>query len=605
MPQEGIVRVPLDAVQEVKGGVVQLHLRQGQAGGNRRHAAQRQRGVQAHARGFARHHAVHGAGGGHARFGVADDFDELGLDLGIRLRRQALMQQRLRHLAVPQADARAPDGMHARQQRRARVRRDGEQRVPLASFRQFELRAHAHPAVGMTEQLLQIGVRARAKSRGDDLHRLPARGSVLVRRRVERPDAAFLIQRIAPVPVGEVKRALHAPGHADAHDAVVDGARVRHLECRAVRLQLERVHPAGGELVEQEMPAQGRAQRRARLVQEAGGAVAVIGQRRRDEQRLFAAAAFPRLLRQPDVLQDPAARALHVLMAAAPAGVALIRDVNQPLALAGQVRVVVHAKHVAEVVEGDLLHIAQAAGEDLEARPVRLHAQHRALVRQVEFLPLLAGHAHALVADAPVDAPVRPQARPVHVMARVGDVHAEAVRHHLPHIRHTVVVRVLQPPEVRRAGQVNPAVMIKDARRDARDLRVKTLREDRHLVRQAVAVRVPQLVNALAVNRQVLPVNAAVLVVILETAARQAQPAGGQLALQELPLLLHRRQAHIISDPHRMLADVQIRRLAPCRRRHIDAAVFIHRAGHRVRHIQSPGPLARHHLGGGGLHQDT
>jgi hypothetical protein len=76
---------------------------------------------------------------------------------------------------------------------------------------------------------------------------------------------------------------------------------------------------------------------------------------------------------------------------AAPAGVAALGDVHEALFLAGHVGVVVHAEHVAEIVEGDLLHVAQAVREDLEAAAVRLAAQDAAFVRVNHCTPSFAG----------------------------------------------------------------------------------------------------------------------------------------------------------------------------------------------------------------------
>jgi hypothetical protein len=78
-------------------------------------------------------------------------------------------------------------------------------------------------------------------------------------------------------------------------------------------------------------------------------------------------------------------------MAAAPAGVASLSDVHEAFFLAGEISVVVHAKKIAEVVEGDLLDVAQAVSEDLEATAIRLAAHDTAFVRVEPLFAFFAG----------------------------------------------------------------------------------------------------------------------------------------------------------------------------------------------------------------------
>src|SRR5690606_11335679 len=53
----------------------------------------------------------------------------------------------------------------------------------------------------------------------------------------------------------------------------------------------------------------------------------------------------------------------------------------------------------------------------------------------------------------------------------------------------------------------------------------------------------------------------------------------------------------VVGDPHRMLADVEVGRLAPCGRRHVDAPLRIDGAGDRVGDVQVARPLVQNHLG--------
>ena len=110
-------------------------------------------------------------------------------------------------------------------------------------------------------------------------------------------------------------------------------------------------------------------------------------------------------------------------------------------------------------------------------------------------------HVHAFVADAPVNAPIRPDGKPVHVVSPVGDVQPEAVDEKLAHVRYSVVVGVLEAPEVRRDGRINPAVVVKDTRRNSCDFRVKPVCEHRDFIRNAVAIGVAQLIDAVGEDR--------------------------------------------------------------------------------------------------------
>ena len=195
-------------------------------------------------------------------------------------------------------------------------------------------------------------------------------------------------------------------------------------------------------------------------------------------------------------------------------------------------------------------------GKNLKAGTVRLDPQDSTLMRIGPGLAILVGDVDALVANAPIDATVGTQARPVHVMAGIGQVHAEAVHHHLTDVGDTVIVGVLEPPEVGRNRRIHPAVVAEDAGGDAGDFGIEALGKNRHFVGGAVAICVAQLIDALAVHGEIAPVDAAVLVVVPEAAARLALLAGRELALEELALGLDAGQADIVGDPHWMLANV-------------------------------------------------
>ena len=236
-------------------------------------------------------------------------------------------------------------------------------------------------------------------------------------------------------------------------------------------------------------------------------------------------------------------------------------------------------------------------GEDFEAGAVRFAAQNAAFVRVEPLHAFLACHIHAFVANAPVDAAIGADARTVHVVPGIGDVHAEAVRDDLALVGDAVVIRVAQAHEVGRDGDVNPAVVIQNACGDAGDDAVEALGEDGHLVGGAVVVGVAKLVNALAVNGEVFPVDRAVLVVIFEAAAWQAQLAGGEFAFQKGFLFRNAGERDIVGNPHRMLADVEIGDFAPRGGGNIDAALRVSGDSDGIGHVEFAGPLVKFERG--------
>ena len=417
-------------------------------------------------------------------------------------------------------------------------------------------------------------------------------GLVDVRGDVHAPDRALAVERIAADPIGEVGPPIGCPGHADAHQTLVDHAQFLLTEGISVGDEREGVHLAFRELVQDEMSAQVAVEGMTWLEEEAGGSVGVVGDRRGDREGLVG-----RTCGHPHVLLDPAALDGLILVLVPPPAVRPLEQVHQPFTFPRLVAVIIDADHVAEGVEGDFLGVAEAAGEDLEAATVRLATQDGAFMREEESPAFLAGDIPALVADGPIDASVRPEPQPVHVVSGISDVSAETRRDDFLHVRHAVPVGVLEAPDVRDRGQVDPAVEIEHAGGDAGDRRIESFGEDGELVGDAVAIGVRELVDAFLVVGQVLPVDRPVLVMVFQAAARRLQPAGRQFLLVESEFLFRRRQADVIGDPDAMLADVEVARLATGRRGHISVAGFVKRHRSRVGHVEVSRPLERLHLG--------
>ena len=279
------------------------------------------------------------------------------------------------------------------------------------------------------------------------------------------------------------------------------------------------------------------------------------------------------------------------MIIAAPTGVAEFDDADEALALTRHICVVIDREEIAVVVESRLLRIPHPARKHLKAAPIRLDAHDCAFVGKRKIPSLPRGHVHSFVADAPIDPAVGPDAKAVHVVPRIRNVNTETVRDHFTNIRHAVVVRILEAPQVRRDRRIDPAVVIHHTRGNPGDVGVKTFRKHRHLVRHAIAVRVAELVDALAEMREILPIDRPILVVIGQPAAGLAHFSGREHVAKKSRFLRDGAQPHIVRHPHPVLANIQIAHLAPGRGRHIDAPLRIDGHGDGIGHINRARPF--------------
>ena len=127
----------------------------------------------------------------------------------------------------------------------------------------------------------------------------------------------------------------------------------------------------------------------------------------------------------PQFLLHPRSEAVHVLVAGAPAVIAVL-DEMQHAAWIGAGGVIVHGPEIAEVIEREFLRIAQAVAEDFQIRSIGFAAEYTAAVGEIDHDALAIGEAHAAVAEAHVDATVGAAEEPVQVVSGNADVHAEA-----------------------------------------------------------------------------------------------------------------------------------------------------------------------------------
>ncbi len=105
------------------------------------------------------------------------------------------------------------------------------------------------------------------------------------------------------------------------------------------------------------------------------------------------------------------------LVADPPAAVAPFDQVD-PARLVAAVGVVVAGEQVAELVERQLLRVAETRGEDLQLGAVGVAAEHRAGVGHRQLAAVDGRHVEAAVADAEVEPPVGPEPQAVQVVAQ-------------------------------------------------------------------------------------------------------------------------------------------------------------------------------------------
>ncbi|MEJ1972807.1 MAG: hypothetical protein WDM96_10200 [Lacunisphaera sp.] len=204
--------------------------------------------------------------------------------------------------------------------------------------------------------------------------------------------------------------------------------------------------------------------------------------------------------------------------------------------LVALVGVVVAGEEVAVFVEEERLRVAQAGGEELEARAVGPAAEDGAHVGRVDRAAFLGFHVGAAVADRHVDAAVGPEDQAVEIMA--GEIEAQAETAEQLGAGFRLVVAG-EFPERRDVGEPDIIVADQDAGRDAVDGRAKVVGIDGGLVGHAVAVGVLEQRQALGLLRQFLDV----------VLAEQAVDHGEEVVLIAVGKV-------VLEDPH-IVADIE------------------------------------------------
>ena len=443
---------------------------------------------------------------------------------------------------------------------------------------EFPLGVEADALVGVGEAFYEIRSRNLGGAGSEHFRDFLADGGASDGGVVELPDGSFFVERVASTPVGGVEGAIGAEVDADVHGAFDDGVVIGHLEGGSLLFYFEGTDGAFGELRDEEGILVFFVEGGAGVEGEAGGAVRVIQVRGGDVGRLELTGSFPDVFCHPGVVCRGT-----ILVVVPPAGIRSFGNVEKSLAFAFAVGVVIDGKEVPILIEGDFLGVAEASRKNFETTSVRVAAEDGAFVRGEEIFPFLGGDVDPLVADGPIDAPVGAEDESVHVVTGVGDVDAESVCQDLTFVGLAVAGGVTQFPYIRSDGGIDVTAPCEGAGGDAGDLCVEVLREDAGGIVFPVAVFIGDADDFLGDGGEILAVDLAVLVVVLE---------GGfgkfvfsvELLPEEGELVLDGGMRDVFRDPAVVveLADIEIGGFAAGGFGDVDGAIHVHGNGDGV-----------------------
>ena len=318
----------------------------------------------------------------------------------------------------------------------------------------------------------------------------------------------------------------------------------------------------------------------------AGGAVFVEADGRGDVGGLVF------LVRDGEVFIHPGVEdAVAILPVGAPAGVHVLDDVNESFFFTGAVRVVVDAEDVAVLIEGDFLDVAETTGVNLEVGTIGIAAEEGALVGVFEVEAFLGFYAHSLIADGPIDAPIRAHCEAVHVVSGVGEMSSESVGDGFTGVGFAIVVGVAKFPNIRDDGGVNVAIVMKDSGGDTGNFVGETFGVGGRLVGEAVAIGVLDEEDTLGESLKVFQVVLAVLVEIINAFLVGGAVFGSELLTIEGAFIIGGLEAEIIGDPVAVVANVKIIGFASLGLSHVGATLFVEGDGDWIRHLEVRSPF--------------
>ena len=193
--------------------------------------------------------------------------------------------------------------------------------------------------------------------------------------------------------------------------------------------------------------------------------------------------------------------ALEELPADAPAGVAAFHGVYPARGIAA-VGIVVAGEKIPVRVKGQFLRIAQADVVQLKLGAVWFAAVNGAGLRRVQLAPVECGDGSRAVADAEINAAIRPLTQPVQIMPKKTDAHTEAAGEAFLLLRFAVSVFVLKQPQVWDVREPHFAVAREHAGSEPVHLVVKAGGEHGGVIHHAVTIAIGEPAHAVGIVGQ-------------------------------------------------------------------------------------------------------
>ncbi len=386
----------------------------------------------------------------------------------------------------------------------------GKQRLAaiIAATNQLELGRLANPQIIFAESHRQLFNWTLTHAlRQDFTNPFPERGFGGLRV-IYLPNPSPLARTVHPI--RNVKGAVGTDGESSVATAPGNLLFIVHFESSAFGTDLERRDIST--LGEEEEIAVFLIEGGARIVGEAARPIGITGKGRHNEGCLPREAWTKESLLHPDVVGFFTGHLGEVLVAVplpmqAPCGHAAFHNVNESLAFAPIITVIVHAEEVAELVEDGLLSIAHPQGKDLQAGPIGFASHDGAAIGIKVVLSILAGCIDPLVCNRPIDSAVWAHGKAGHVVPSLPYVDGVSPTDEGSFVGCSVAVGILVFPDVRLDCRVGRSFRPQDTGGNPRQRRCEILVDRRHLVCLAVAIGVLDSKNLLRLHGEITPIT--------------------------------------------------------------------------------------------------
>ena len=158
-------------------------------------------------------------------------------------------------------------------------------------------------------------------------------------------------------------------------------------------------------------------ERGARIKFKTSRTVLVITQRRSKPSRLL---FVPRLVHE--IVIPWIVVFLKILPVRSPTGLEILLDVDEPFIFPRVVSIVIDAKKVSVLIKSNLLNITLTVSKHFKIGTIELTTHQPTLIRKAVVTTIRRFDTNPLVSHRPVYPSVRPDPKPVHVVARIGEM---------------------------------------------------------------------------------------------------------------------------------------------------------------------------------------